>query len=190
MHAGPACFLSLDESGEDTISLLRIGVTTNKSEGMEHIKIGDEAPDFDLPGDGGTRVSLSAHRGSIVVLFFYPKDDTSGCTAEAIDFSALKPEFDALGAVLIGMSPDSAKKHDKFKAKHDLTTALASDEEKSTLDAYGVWVEKSMYGRKYMGVERTTLLIDGQGKVVRIWNKVKVPGHAAEVLQAAKELAA
>lgn len=156
---------------------------------MHQIKPGDAAPDFDLPGDGGTRISLSAHRGKIVVLFFYPKDDTSGCTAEAVDFTALKPQFDALDAVLIGMSPDSVKKHDRFKAKHDLDVALASDEEKQVLQAWGVWVEKSMYGRKYMGVERTTALIDRQGKVARLWNKVKVPGHAAEVLEAAKALA-
>jgi peroxiredoxin Q/BCP len=156
---------------------------------MEHIKIGDEAPDFDLPGDGGTRVSLSAHRGKIVVLFFYPKDDTSGCTAEAIDFTALKPDFDAAGAVLVGLSPDSAKSHDKFKKKHALAVDLGSDEDKTTLERYGVWVEKSMYGRKYMGVERTTLLIDKDGRIARIWEKVKVPGHAAEVLAAANEIA-
>lgn len=156
---------------------------------MLSIGSGDEAPDFDLPGDGGARLSLSAHRGRIVVLFFYPKDDTSGCTAEAVDFSALKPQFDALDAVLIGLSPDSVKKHDRFKAKHGLTVDLASDEEKTVLETYGVWVEKSMYGRKYMGVERTTLLIDRQGKVARVWSKVKVPGHAAEVLEAAKALA-
>jgi len=156
---------------------------------MEHIKQGEQAPDFDLPGSGGTAISLSAHRGRIVVLFFYPKDDTSGCTAEAVDFSALKPQFDALDAVLIGMSPDSVKKHDKFIAKHELTVDLASDEEKSVLQTYGVWVEKSMYGRKYMDVERTTLLIDREGKIARVWNKVKVPGHAAEVLEAAKALA-
>ncbi|MEO3387388.1 peroxiredoxin [Mesorhizobium sp. CAU 1741] len=156
---------------------------------MEHIRAGDEAPDFDLPGDGGSRISLSAHRGSIVVLFFYPKDDTSGCTAEAVDFTRLKGEFESIGAVLIGMSPDSVKKHDKFKDKHGLTVTLASDEEKSTLEAYGVWVEKSMYGRKYMGVERTTLLIDKTGKIARVWEKVKVPGHAEEVLEAARALA-
>ena len=153
------------------------------------IKIGDEAPDFDLPGDGGERVSLSAHRGSIVVLFFYPKDDTSGCTAEAVDFTALKPEFDAIGAALIGMSPDSARSHEKFRAKHGLAVTLAADEDKAVLQAYGVWVEKSMYGRKYMGVERTTLLIDADGKVARIWNKVKVPNHAKEVLEAARAIA-
>ena len=153
------------------------------------IKIGDEAPDFDLPGDGGESVSLSAHRGSIVVLFFYPKDDTSGCTAEAVDFTALKPEFDAIGAALIGMSPDSARSHEKFRAKHGLAVTLAADEDKAVLQAYGVWVEKSMYGRKYMGVERTTLLIDADGKVARIWNKVKVPNHAKEVLEAARAIA-
>lgn len=155
---------------------------------MEHIKSGDQAPDFELPGSGGTSISLSAHRGRIVVLFFYPKDDTSGCTAEAISFSGLRPQFEALGAVVIGLSPDSVKSHDRFRAKHELTVDLASDEEKRILQAYGVWVEKSMYGRKYMGVERTTLLIDREGKVARIWNKVKVPGHAAEVLEAAKAL--
>lgn len=155
---------------------------------MEHIKSGDQAPDFELPGSGGTSISLSAHRGRIVVLFFYPKDDTSGCTAEAISFSGLRPQFEALGAVVIGLSPDSVKSHDRFRAKHELTVDLASDEEKRILQAYGVWVEKSMYGRKYMGVERTTLLIDREGKVARVWNKVKVPGHAAEVLEAAKAL--
>ena len=155
---------------------------------MTHIKIGDPAPDFDLPADGGTRLSLEAHSGSIVVLYFYPKDDTSGCTVEAIDFTALKPQFDEIGAVVIGMSPDNAKKHDKFKSKHGLSVALAADEEKTVLEAYGVWVEKSMYGRKYMGVERTTILIDREGRVAQIWNKVKVPGHAAEVLEAAQTL--
>jgi len=156
---------------------------------MELIKPGDQAPDFDLPGSGGIAISLAAHRGRIVVLFFYPKDDTSGCTAEAIGFSGLKPQFDAIDAVVIGMSPDSVRSHDKFRAKHDLTVDLASDEDKKVLQTYGVWVEKSMYGRKYMGVERTTLLIDREGKVARVWNKVKVPGHAAEVLEAARALA-
>lgn len=156
---------------------------------MTQIAIGERAPDFELPGDGGSTISLSALRGSIVVLFFYPKDDTSGCTTEALDFTSLKEEFDAIGVKLIGISPDSVKRHDKFKAKHGLTVTLASDEEKQVLEAYGVWVEKSMYGRKYMGVERTTLLIDSNGKIVRIWNKVKVAGHAAEVLAAAKEIA-
>jgi peroxiredoxin Q/BCP len=167
----------------------RTGVTTNKSEGMTNIKVGDPAPNFELPGDSGTTVSLAAHRGDIVVLFFYPKDDTPACTTEASDFSVLKPQFDALGVVLIGLSPDPAKKHDRFKTKHGLTVALASDEQRAALESYGFWVEKSMYGRKYMGVERTTLLIDGDGRIVRIWNKVKVRGHAAEVLEAARELA-
>jgi len=156
---------------------------------MPNIGVGDNAPDFRLPGDGGTTIDLAAHRGGIVVLFFYPKDDTSGCTAEALAFTALKSQFDAIGVTLIGMSPDSVKRHDKFKAKYDLDVALASDEEKSVLEAYGVWVEKSMYGRRYMGVERTTVLIDGDGVIVRVWNKVKVPGHAEEVLEAARELA-
>lgn len=155
---------------------------------MDQIKPGSVAPDFNLPGSGGSPISLSAYRGRIVVLFFYPKDDTSGCTAEAVSFSALKPQFDALGAVLVGLSPDSVKSHDRFRLKHDLTVDLASDEEKSVLQEYGVWVQKSMYGRKYMGVERTTVLIDRDGTVKRVWNKVKVPGHAAEVLEAVKEL--
>lgn len=156
---------------------------------MDRIETGAAAPGFELPGDSGQTVSLAAEKGKIVVLFFYPKDDTSGCTAEAIGFSALKPEFDRLGAVLIGMSPDSVKKHDKFKAKHELTVRLASDETKEVLQRYGVWAEKSMYGRKYMGVERTTLLIGKDGRIVRVWPKVKVPGHAQEVLEAVRELA-
>lgn len=155
---------------------------------MEQISAGDDAPDFELPGDGGAPVSLSAHKGSIVVLFFYPKDDTSGCTAEAVAFTALKPEFDGIGAILIGVSPDSIKSHGRFKEKHGLTVTLASDEQKMVLERYGVWAEKSMYGRKYMGVERTTILIAPDGKVARVWNKVKVPGHAEEVLAAAKAL--
>ena len=156
---------------------------------MDTVQIGQEAPDFELPADDGTQVSLSALRGRPAVLFFYPKDDTSGCTAEAVDFTALKPQFDALGVALVGLSPDSVKKHRKFKDKHGLTVTLVSDEEKQALQAYGVWVEKSMYGRKYMGVERTTVLFGADGKVARVWNKVKVPGHAAEVLEAARALA-
>ncbi len=155
---------------------------------MDEIKPGNLAPDFTLPTTGGKDFALSAHRGRIVVLFFYPKDDTSGCTAEAISFSALKAEFDRLGAVVVGLSPDTVKSHDKFRLKHDLTVELASDEEKQVLRAYGVWVEKSMYGRKYMGVERTTVLVDRDGGIAGVWNKVKVPGHAAEVLDAAKAL--
>ena len=153
---------------------------------MTDIAEGNEAPDFALPRDGGGTVTLSGLRGKKVVLFFYPKDDTSGCTAEAIAFTGLKSDFENAGAVLLGMSPDKPSKHDKFIAKHDLDVVLASDEEKTTLEKYGVWVEKSMYGRKYMGVERTTVLIDENGVISRIWRKVKVPGHAEEVLDAAK----
>ncbi|MDV6228867.1 peroxiredoxin [Nitratireductor aquimarinus] len=149
---------------------------------------GSEAPDFVLPADGGSEVRLSDFRGKTVVLFFYPKDNTSGCTVEAIDFTALKPEFDVVDTVVLGMSPDSPKSHDKFKTKHGLTIGLVSDQEKETLQAYGVWVEKSMYGRKYMGVERSTFLIDPEGRVAEVWRKVKVPGHAQAVLEAAKKL--
>jgi len=155
---------------------------------MAELAPGTEAPDFDLPRDGGGTVRLSSLRGKPVVLYFYPKDDTSGCTSEAIDFSALKPEFDKIGVTVIGMSPDSAKSHDKFKKKHDLKVDLVSDETKDVLQAYGVWAEKSMYGRKYMGVERTTLLIDAKGRIAQVWPKVKVPGHAAAVLEAARAL--
>jgi len=155
---------------------------------MTELSPGQDAPQFELPRDGGGKLTLSALRGKAVVLYFYPKDDTSGCTAEAIDFSAFKPDFEKAGAVVIGMSPDSAKKHDKFKAKHGLSVDLVADEERKAIEAYGVWAEKSMYGRKYMGVERTTFLIDRDGKIARIWPKVKVPGHAAEVLAAVRAL--
>lgn len=155
---------------------------------MAELSTGQDAPEFDLPRDGGGILSLSELRGKKVVLYFYPKDDTSGCTTEAIDFSRLKPDFESAGAVVVGMSPDSVKSHDKFKSKHDLSVELASDEERKTLEAYGVWVEKSMYGRKYMGVERSTFLIGPDGKIARIWRKVKVPGHANEVLEAARAL--
>ena len=149
---------------------------------------GTKAPAFDLPTDGGGKLSLKALKGRKVVLYFYPKDDTSGCTREAIDFNGLKIEFEKAGAVVVGVSPDSPASHDKFKKKHALDFPLIADEEKAMLEAYGVWVEKSMYGRKYMGVERTTLLIDAAGKVAQVWNKVKVPGHAEEVLAAARAL--
>lgn len=150
---------------------------------------GMPAPDFTLPANGGTSVSLADLRGRFVVLFFYPKDDTAGCTTEAVDFTRLHPEFDRLGAVLVGMSPDSARRHDRFTEKHGLSVTLAADETLETLKAYGVWVEKSMYGRRYMGVERTTLLIDRDGIVVRVWPKVRVRGHADEVLEAVRALA-
>ena len=152
------------------------------------LKEGDLAPDFDLPGAGGEKLSLAALRGKKVVLYFYPKDDTSGCTKEAIEFNALRDKFAKAKTVVVGMSPDAAKSHDKFRVKYDLSLPLASDETKGTLGAYGVWVEKSMYGRKYMGVERATVLIGPDGRIAKIWRKVKVPGHAEEVLAAAKAL--
>jgi len=159
--------------------------------------IGDMAPDFTLPGvgpstapgDGGNSFSLGAHRGHPVVLYFYPKDDTSGCTVEAIDFTKAMAQFDKIGVAVAGMSPDPLGKHVKFRDKHELAVTLVSDETKDVLQAYGVWVEKSMYGRKYMGVERSTLLIDANGRIAKAWRKVKVPGHVAEVLAAARELA-
>ncbi len=150
------------------------------------LSVGDMAPEFSLPGDGGSTIALSSYRGKKVVLYFYPKDDTSGCTKEAIEFNGLKAEFAKADTVIVGMSPDSPKSHDKFKAKYDLTFPIAADENKTALEAYGVWVEKSMYGRKYMGVERTTVLIGADGRIVAIWPKVKVDGHAAEVLKAAQ----
>jgi thioredoxin-dependent peroxiredoxin len=152
------------------------------------LKSGDKAPAFTLPADGGATISLSSLKGRKVVLYAYPKDDTSGCTLEAQNFNALRAEFAAAGADIIGLSADSVASHDKFKKKYDLTFPLASDESKATLEAYGIWVEKSMYGKKYMGIERTTFLIDGNGKIAQVWNKVKVPGHAAEVLAAAKAI--
>lgn len=155
---------------------------------MSELGEGMAAPRFDLPRDGGGNVSLDDLAGKIVVLYFYPKDDTSGCTTEAVDFTAMAGDFAKAGAVVVGMSPDSVKAHDKFVAKHGLGVILASDEDKSVLEAYGVWTEKSMYGRSYMGVERTTFLIDRDGKIARVWRKVKVKGHAAEVLDAVKAL--
>lgn len=156
---------------------------------MAGLQKGDVAPDFNLPRDSGKTQTLSELRGHPVVLYFYPKDDTSGCTLEAHDFTELRPEFDKIGVTIIGMSPDKPEKHDKFKTKHDLQLILVSDEEKTTLQKYGVWVEKSMYGRKYMGVERSTFLIDKNGKIAEIWRKVKVPGHAKAVLEKATTIA-
>jgi len=149
---------------------------------------GDLAPDFNLPGAGMEVVSLSELKGKKIVLYFYPKDDTSGCTKESIEFNDLKDKFTRAKTIVIGMSPDPVKNHDKFREKYNLRQPLASDESKNTLLAYGVWLEKSMYGRKYMGVERSTFLIDEKGKIIKIWRKVKVPGHAEEVLAAAKGL--
>ncbi|ESY83109.1 alkyl hydroperoxide reductase [Mesorhizobium sp. LNHC221B00] len=155
---------------------------------MADLVVGDLAPQFDLPRDGGGSISLAASLGKPVVLYFYPQDDTTSCTQEAISFSQLKPEFEKAGAVVIGLSPDPVKKHDKFKSKYSLTIDLAADEERKVIDAYHLWVEKSMYGRKYMGVERATLLIGRDGRIARIWRKVRVKGHAEEVLEAVRAL--
>jgi thioredoxin-dependent peroxiredoxin len=155
---------------------------------MSKLTIGKPAPQFSLPGSGGATYTLSGYTGSNLVLYFYPKDDTSGCTTEGLDFTALKNQFAATNTKILGVSPDSPTSHDKFCKKHGLGVDLASDEGKTMLEAYGVWAEKSMYGKKYMGVERTTVLIDKAGNVRQVWAKVKVPGHAAEVLAAAKAI--
>jgi thioredoxin-dependent peroxiredoxin len=152
------------------------------------LTLGTAAPPFSLEATGGQDITLAGLKGRKAVLYFYPKDDTSGCTREAQDFQALRKDFEAADTVVIGVSPDSLKSHDKFRDKYGLDFPLASDEAKSMLEAYGVWVEKSMYGRKYMGVERTTILIDRDGTIAGIWPKVKVPGHAEEVLEAARSL--
>lgn len=150
------------------------------------LKAGDRAPDFRLTRDGGSTVSLADFKGQKLVLYFYPKADTPGCTAEAKDFSRLHSAFAKAGTAVVGVSADPVKRQDAFKAKHALSTPLASDENHEMLKAYGVWAEKSMYGRKYMGVNRTTVLINADRRIVRIWPKVKVTGHAEEVLAAAK----
>lgn len=152
------------------------------------IAVGGKAPSFTLPRDGGGQVSLTDFKGKKLVLYFYPKADTPGCTLEAQDFSRLAPAFTRAKTAVVGVSADPVKKQDKFKAKHDLTIALGSDETLEMLKAYGVWAEKSMYGRTFMGVLRNTYLIGPDGKVACIWEKVKVAGHAEEVLEAAKAL--
>ena len=152
------------------------------------LKEGDKARAFKLPSSAGRTVSLATLKGKKAVLYFYPKDDTSGCTREAIDFTGLAKDFEKTGTVVLGISPDPVAKHEKFIAKYDLGIELLADEEQSMLQAYGVWQEKSMYGRKYMGVVRTTFLIDEKGKIARVWDKVKVAGHADEVLAAARDL--
>jgi peroxiredoxin Q/BCP len=152
------------------------------------LREGDPAPDFNLPKDGGGSLALSDLKGRKVVLYAYPKDDTESCTKEAIAFNGLRAEFAAAGAEIIGISPDPARRHDKFKQKYGLAFPLVADESHAMLEPYGLWVEKSMYGRKYMGVERTTFLIDEQGRIARIWPKVKVVGHAEEVLAAVRAL--
>ncbi len=150
---------------------------------MTELNIGDLAPNFKLPKDGGGEIELETLRGKNVVLYFYPKDDTSGCTNQAIQFSEKKDEFNAKNAIIIGVSKDSIKSHDKFKAKYDLKIDLLSDEELNVANSYGTWVEKSMYGRKYMGMDRSTFLIDADGKIKKIWRKVKIPGHIDEIFK-------
>jgi peroxiredoxin Q/BCP len=150
---------------------------------------GEKAPDFALPDADGNTVKLAGLKGRPVVVYFYPKDDTSGCTAEAKDFSCLADAFKTAGAEVLGISPDNPASHRKFQDKYGLGVRLLADEERKAAEAYGVWVEKSMYGRKYMGVERSTFLIDKAGRIAKSWRKVKVPGHAEEVLAAARALA-
>ena len=152
------------------------------------VKIGSKVADFELPTHDGGAFRLSAHTGSPVVLFFYPKDDTTGCTAEAKDFTRLAADFRSAGVAVVGISPDSIKKHVKFRDKHALDVLLAADEDHAIAERFGVWVQKSMYGRKYMGIERSTFLIDRSGLVAEAWRKVSVPGHADAVLGAARAL--
>lgn len=152
------------------------------------VEIGKKAPAFSMKTDGGGKVALSDLKGKNVVLYFYPKDDTSGCTAEACGFRDNSAAFKKLDAVVIGVSRDSVESHDKFKKKYDLNFALGSDESGKVTEAYGVWVEKNMYGKKYMGIERATFLIDGTGTLRGMWRKVKVPGHVEEVAKAIKQL--
>ena len=150
--------------------------------------ISETAPDFTLPRDGGGSVTLSALRPGAVVLFFYPRDDTSGCTTEAVAFSGLADAFAAAGAAVLGISRDTIASHDKFRDKHALTVPLLSDADSDICEKYGVWREKSMYGKKFLGIERSTFLIGGDGRIAKVWRKVKVPGHAEEVLEAVKSL--
>ena len=156
---------------------------------MSALAVGDAAPDFDLAADGGGRVRLSDLSGKTVVLYLYPKDDTPGCTKEAQGFSAAAAEFAKAGAVVVGLSKDSVASHDKFKTKYGLDLRLASDPDGALIEALGSWVEKSMYGKVYFGIDRSTFLIDKSGRVARIWHKVKVPGHVEEVLAAAQAIA-
>ena len=152
------------------------------------VSVGDQAPGVAFEGPDGQQTSLAAWRGKPLVLYFYPKDDTSGCTKEAQDFTELASDFAAAGVALLGVSKDPAKKHKAFTEKYGLKVPLATDAEGKLLEAFGAWVEKSMYGRKYMGIDRATFLIDGQGRIAAEWRKVKVPGHAKAVLEAAKAL--
>ncbi|MEX6723142.1 thioredoxin-dependent thiol peroxidase [Parapedomonas caeni] len=155
---------------------------------MSDLAIGQPAPAFTLPLDDGRTVSLADFRGRAVVLYFYPKDDTPGCTTEARDFSAHLDAFTAAGAVVIGVSKDTQAKHNRFRAKHGLSILLGTDEDGQVLEAYGSWVEKSLYGRQYMGIDRSTFLIDGEGVLRQVWRKVKVAGHAEAVLKAVRTL--
>ena len=155
---------------------------------MTDLAEGDKAPDFTLETDDGNRFRLADHQGSKLVVYFYPKDDTQGCTLEAIDFTKAAPAFAKADTKVIGISPDSVASHGKFRDKHDLAITLAADPERQAIEAYGVWAEKSMYGRKYMGVERSTFLVGADGRIARAWRKVKVPGHVEEVLAAAEAL--
>jgi len=155
---------------------------------MVTLSPGDKAPNFKLATDGGGTVSLADLKGNPFVLYFYPKDDTSGCTKEAIGFSEEHKKFEKLGISIVGVSKDSVTSHDKFKTKHKLKITLGSDPETKTAEAYGVWVEKSMYGRKYMGMDRATFLVDARGVIHDVWRRVKVPGHVEAVLAAAKSL--
>lgn len=150
----------------------------------EALRLGAKAPDFTLPRDGGGSVTLSDLRGGPVVLFFYPKANTPGCTTEARDFTALLPEFEAAGATVLGISRDSVKKQENFVAKQGLAMPILSDAEGDVCETYGVWAEKSMYGKTFMGIVRTTVLIDADGSIARVWDRVKVAGHAAEVRDA------
>jgi peroxiredoxin Q/BCP len=152
------------------------------------VDVGDTAPDFTMPTDGGGEVSLAKLKGKPVVLYFYPRDDTPGCTKEACGFRDSFPDFQGVDAEIIGVSRDTVGKHDKFKAKYELPFTLGADDDGSVTEAYGVWVEKSMYGKKSMGIERATFLIDKDGKIAKVWRKVKVPGHVDAVLEAVKEL--
>jgi peroxiredoxin Q/BCP len=152
------------------------------------VEAGQAAPDFDLPTDGGGRVRLGDFKGRPLVLYFYPRDDTPGCTKEAQGFAEAYPEFQAAGIRVLGISKDSTASHDRFKAKYDLPFPLASDEAGGVVEAYSSWVEKSRYGKTYMGIDRSTFLIDGQGTLRRVWRQVSVPGHVAEVLDAARAL--
>ena len=152
------------------------------------VEIGDKAPAFSLPTEDGGKVSLKDYKGRILVLYFYPRDDTPGCTKEAIGFSEHLEEFGAAGADILGVSKDTPAKHAKFREKHDLTVPLASDEDGKMLEAYGAWVEKKNYGRTYMGIERSTFLIDAKGVIRQVWRKVRVPGHVETVLEAVQSL--